>query len=33
MAKFIGERWKKQLDGGHMKKLSDNKTSIGICDW
>ena len=28
---YIGERWKKQLDGGHMKKLSDNKTSIGIC--
>ena len=27
----IGDRWKKQLDGGHMKKLSDNKTSIGIC--
>lgn len=28
---YIGERWKDQLDGGHMKKLSDNKTSIGIC--
>ena len=28
---FIGDRWKGQLDGGHMKKLSDNKTSIGIC--
>ena len=28
---YIGERWKGQLDGGHMKKLSDNKTSIGIC--
>ena len=28
---YIGDRWKKQLDGGHMKKLSDNKTSIGIC--
>ena len=28
---YIGERWKGQLDGGHMKRLSDNKTSIGIC--
>jgi LysM repeat protein len=28
---YIGGRWKVQLDGGHMKKLSDNKTSIGIC--
>ena len=28
---YIGGRWKGQLDGGHMKKLSDNKTSIGIC--
>jgi len=28
---FIGDRWKGQLDGGHMKRLSDNKTSIGIC--
>jgi len=28
---FIGGRWKGQLDGGHVKKLSWNKTCIGIC--
>ena len=28
---FLGRRWKGQLDGGHMKKLSWNKESIGIC--
>ena len=28
---FIGERWKSQLDGGHVKKLSWNQTCIGIC--
>lgn len=28
---YIGPRWKGQLDGGHVKKLSLNKTSIGIC--
>jgi hypothetical protein len=28
---FIGARWKGQLDGGHVKKLSWNKTCIGIC--
>ena len=28
---YIGGRWVGQLDGGHMKKLSDNKSSIGIC--
>ena len=28
---YIGPRWKSQLDGGHVKKLSLNKTSIGIC--
>ena len=28
---FIGDRWKSQLDGGHMKKMSWNQTSIGIC--
>ncbi|MBP51957.1 MAG: peptidoglycan-binding protein [Opitutae bacterium] len=28
---YLGERWKSQLDGGHMKKLSWNQTSIGIC--
>jgi LysM repeat protein len=27
----IGGRWKGQLDGGHMKQLSLNKTSVGIC--
>lgn len=27
----IGSRWKGQVDGGHMKQLSLNKTSIGIC--
>ncbi len=28
---YVGERWRKQLDGGHMKQLSLNKTGIGIC--
>ena len=28
---YIGSRWKGQLDGGHVKKLSWNRTSIGIC--
>ena len=28
---FIGSRWKGQLDGGHVKKQSWNKTCIGIC--
>lgn len=28
---YIGGRWKKQLDGGHMKQSSLNKTGIGIC--
>ena len=28
---YIGERWERQLDGGHLKKLSLNKISIGIC--
>jgi LysM repeat protein len=28
---YLGGRWKSQLDGGHMKKLSWNKESIGIC--
>ena len=27
----LGGRWTGQLDGGHMKKSSLNKTSIGIC--
>ena len=28
---YVGGRWKGQLDGGHMKKSSLNKTTIGIC--
>lgn len=28
---FIGNRWRQQLDGGHVKKLQGNRTSIGIC--
>ena len=28
---FMGGRWKEQLDGGHMKSLTFNRTSIGIC--
>ena len=28
---YIGSRWKGQLDGGHVKKQSLNKTCIGIC--
>lgn len=28
---YIGNRWKGQLDGGHVKKQSSNQTSIGIC--
>lgn len=28
---FMGGRWKDQLDGGHMKSLTYNRTSIGIC--
>jgi len=27
----VGGRWKGQLDGGHMKQSSLNKTTIGIC--
>ena len=27
----VGGRWKGQLDGGHMKKSSLNKSTIGIC--
>src|SRR5262245_39366938 len=27
----VGERWLKQLDGGHLKSLDQNKTCIGIC--
>ncbi len=28
---FMGGRWKDQLDGGHMKSQSYNRTGIGIC--
>jgi len=28
---YLSKRWKGQLDGGHVKKHSANKTSIGIC--
>ena len=28
---YIGKRWKDQIDGGHMKQASLNKTGIGIC--
>lgn len=28
---YFGGRWKGQLDGGHVKKQSWNKTTIGIC--
>ena len=28
---YLSNRWKRQLDGGHVKKHSANKTSIGIC--
>jgi LysM repeat protein len=28
---YLGGRWKAQLDGGHMKRLSWNRESIGIC--
>jgi N-acetylmuramoyl-L-alanine amidase/LysM domain len=27
----VGDRWKKQLDGGHLHSLEQNKISIGIC--
>lgn len=27
----VGNRWKKQLDGGHLHSLAQNKVSIGIC--
>lgn len=28
---FVGNRWKKQLDGGHLASLAQNKVAIGIC--
>lgn len=27
----IGNRWKGQLDGGHLRSESQNKTALGIC--
>jgi len=27
----VGNRWKKQLDGGHLRSLSQNKVALGIC--
>jgi N-acetyl-anhydromuramyl-L-alanine amidase AmpD len=28
---YIGPRWTKQLDGGHLSSSAQNRTSIGIC--
>ncbi len=27
----VGDRWKKQLDGGHLASVAQNKTALGIC--
>lgn len=27
----VGDRWKKQLDGGHLHSLAQNKIALGIC--
>ncbi len=27
----VGNRWKKQLDGGHLHSAAQNRTAIGIC--
>jgi len=27
----VGNRWKKQLDGGHLHSLAQNKVALGIC--
>lgn len=27
----VGNRWKKQLDGGHLHSVAQNKTALGIC--
>lgn len=27
----VGNRWKEQLDGGHLRSESQNKTALGIC--
>lgn len=28
---YVGNRWKKQLDGGHLASAAQNGTSLGIC--
>ena len=28
---FVGNRWKKQLDGGHLASEKQNKVALGIC--
>lgn len=28
---YVGNRWKKQLDGGHLASAAQNRTSLGIC--
>ena len=28
---YIGQRWRKQLDGGHLSSVAQNRISIGIC--
>jgi hypothetical protein len=27
----VGPRWKKQLDGGHLRSAVQNRTALGIC--
>jgi N-acetyl-anhydromuramyl-L-alanine amidase AmpD len=27
----VGNRWKQQLDGGHLRSTAQNKTALGIC--
>jgi N-acetylmuramoyl-L-alanine amidase len=27
----VGNRWRRQLDGGHLASVTQNKVSIGIC--
>ena len=27
----VGQRWRRQLDGGHLRSEAQNKISIGIC--
>lgn len=28
---YVGNRWKKQLDGGHLASAAQNRTALGIC--